>query len=46
MATILTGIGPVAPEGQPPVTGPVLLPAFQAAFLAGASYNPFIYFRF
>ena len=37
MATVLTSIGPVAPDGAPPITGAVLVPAFQVAFVVAAA---------
>jgi hypothetical protein len=36
MATVMTSIGPATPDGAPPITGPILLPAFHAAFAVGA----------
>jgi EmrB/QacA subfamily drug resistance transporter len=37
MATILAGVGPAGPAGGPPITGPVLLPAFHAGFAVAAA---------
>jgi EmrB/QacA subfamily drug resistance transporter len=37
MATILAGLGPAGSAEGPPLTGPVLLPAFHAAFAVAAA---------
>jgi EmrB/QacA subfamily drug resistance transporter len=38
MATILASVGPVGAANAPPITGPVLLPAFHAAFTVAALF--------
>jgi EmrB/QacA subfamily drug resistance transporter len=37
-ATILAGVGPVSAPNAPPITGPVLLPAFHFAFTVAALF--------
>jgi MFS family permease len=37
-ATILAGVGPLSDPNAPPITGPVLLPAFHAAYTVAALF--------